>query len=825
MLQFVNPALLIGAALLAVPLIIHLLNRQRFRRRRWAAMEFLLAAYRKQRRRLRRENLLLLLLRCLIPVVLALAIARPLLRDDAALGSESGPTHHVLVFDQSYSMNLQLQGGGTPFERAKSLAGRLLDRIGGSEANDRVSLVVAGLRPVADPRETVDIERAKARVAALLPPIDAGPDLIGALSLAAELVEASSDAQQRVYLFTDLQLRAFGDGLVAPDERATPGGPTPGTESGEPGTTPAGTGTPPQGGEPPALFATTAPEALRRLGERARLTIFDVRGGTGEGGVEPNVQVTGLELAQGHALRNVAVPVIATVRNRAAAARDVQVTLTVDDGQPIRKRVRVDAGAEAQVDFETSFQELGDRRLQLATDGDDLPNDDQRFAVVRVRERIRVLVVENDAAAERELRESTHVVEILDPTGGEGPPDLTWFDPVVVDKIAFLSGRVQPADFDLVVLANLSALGGQDIADALTDAVRAGTGLFAMLGAGVDDTSYNVGLYRGGRGPMPMAVESDDGRGRGFAPGGDSNYGTRVERRDHPVFRDFNEDVWIELLESVPIYRYLGTDRTTLAALRRADDAAETEPGTPPSAPPPGDASAPADETLAPRGEVLLSVRDASESPLLVASRYGAGKALFLLSPISRKPDRWNRLDTSFAGLTFMLLWPAAQWLTLPAIDERNVLAGSALSTTVRERPTNLSIVPPERAGVPQFAVGGEATPVPGDRFALPPDRRTGYAGFYVYEMTLGEERGSALERRELFAVNPDPAEGDLDYLSHARAAELLGVERIVADLPESADSAVDAGIDELGPLLLWATLAFLIGEAAMARFVSRRRT
>ena len=57
--------MLFGTLLFAVPLIIHLLNRQRYKRRRWAAMEYLLIAFKKQRRRLRVETLLLLLLRLL----------------------------------------------------------------------------------------------------------------------------------------------------------------------------------------------------------------------------------------------------------------------------------------------------------------------------------------------------------------------------------------------------------------------------------------------------------------------------------------------------------------------------------------------------------------------------------------------------------------------------------------------------------------------------------------------------------------------------------------------------------------------------------------
>jgi len=60
---FFNPALLWFALGGAIPIIIHLLHRQKFKRVRWAAMEFLLNALKKTRRRMQLENLLLLLLR------------------------------------------------------------------------------------------------------------------------------------------------------------------------------------------------------------------------------------------------------------------------------------------------------------------------------------------------------------------------------------------------------------------------------------------------------------------------------------------------------------------------------------------------------------------------------------------------------------------------------------------------------------------------------------------------------------------------------------------------------------------------------------------
>src|SRR5437764_12236262 len=74
---FASPAaaLATAAGAAAVPVIIHLLNRRRFRIVEWAAMRFLLAAQRQNVRRLRLEQWLLLAVRCLMLVLLVVAMA------------------------------------------------------------------------------------------------------------------------------------------------------------------------------------------------------------------------------------------------------------------------------------------------------------------------------------------------------------------------------------------------------------------------------------------------------------------------------------------------------------------------------------------------------------------------------------------------------------------------------------------------------------------------------------------------------------------------------------------------------------------------------
>src|SRR5690242_378596 len=99
-LGFANGPLLYGLAAASVPILIHLLNRRKFREMPWAAMQFLMAAIRKNQRRIRIEQWLLLAIRTLLIVLLVSAMAKPFLESfgNVIAGRR---THRVLVLDAS----------------------------------------------------------------------------------------------------------------------------------------------------------------------------------------------------------------------------------------------------------------------------------------------------------------------------------------------------------------------------------------------------------------------------------------------------------------------------------------------------------------------------------------------------------------------------------------------------------------------------------------------------------------------------------------------------------------------------------------------------
>src|SRR5207253_10857880 len=102
MLQsFLNPAYLFaGLALISLPIIIHLINRMRYKRIRWAAMEFLLKSQKRNRRRLIIEQLILLLLRCALVALAGFLVARYI---GKALGPAERDVDHYVIIDDTLS--------------------------------------------------------------------------------------------------------------------------------------------------------------------------------------------------------------------------------------------------------------------------------------------------------------------------------------------------------------------------------------------------------------------------------------------------------------------------------------------------------------------------------------------------------------------------------------------------------------------------------------------------------------------------------------------------------------------------------------------------
>ena len=92
-----------GLFAVSIPVIIHLLNRRRFRTVEWGAMQFLLKATKESRGKKRLKHFLILLMRSLAIAALVLAIARPLAGGFLGWGGVRVETV-ILILDRSASM-------------------------------------------------------------------------------------------------------------------------------------------------------------------------------------------------------------------------------------------------------------------------------------------------------------------------------------------------------------------------------------------------------------------------------------------------------------------------------------------------------------------------------------------------------------------------------------------------------------------------------------------------------------------------------------------------------------------------------------------------
>lgn len=222
---FLNPGLAIaGLVLIAIPIIIHILNRRRFKVVNWAAMEFLLSAMRKNRRRLKFEQWLLLATRCALVLLLGLALARPMGcggSSFAGIGQRVGL--HVIIIDNSYSMAYQADRpeARTHLDQARKIGQEIVARLGGEESVVLITAAAPAQAVLATP--VYDLQSVQSAIARI-EQTHSGTDIAGALRLARQIADDHpSIPPRRVYLITDGTRSAWdapGSAAIAPAAQA-----------------------------------------------------------------------------------------------------------------------------------------------------------------------------------------------------------------------------------------------------------------------------------------------------------------------------------------------------------------------------------------------------------------------------------------------------------------------------------------------------------------------------------------------------------------------------------------------------------------------------
>ena len=206
-MTFVTPLLLAGTALVALPIVLHLIMRQRPRLLEFPALRFIQKQHDANRRRLRLRHLILLLLRAAAIALLAFALARPSMRIPGSLGSQEAPVAAVMVFDAAPRMQYK-HLNRTRIEAASEFGVWLLGQL---PEQSQIGVLDTRLGPAVF---QVDRGAAKQRIQSLGVVNNSQP-LTAALDEAMRLVAASDLPQKEIYVFTDMASAAWSTDMAA----------------------------------------------------------------------------------------------------------------------------------------------------------------------------------------------------------------------------------------------------------------------------------------------------------------------------------------------------------------------------------------------------------------------------------------------------------------------------------------------------------------------------------------------------------------------------------------------------------------------------------
>lgn len=192
----IAPAFLAGLLAIAVPVVIHMIHRERRETLAFPSLMFLRKIPYRSVRRQKIRHVLLLLLRCAAIALVVAAFARPFLDRPLAAAATSDSRELVILLDRSYSM-----GYAGRWARAVEAA-RSASR--GIRPQDRLSLVTFGTSATQLVPPTAALARFDASLEKLRPGSEPTRYAAG-LRMATQILGASDAARKEIVLISDFQ--------------------------------------------------------------------------------------------------------------------------------------------------------------------------------------------------------------------------------------------------------------------------------------------------------------------------------------------------------------------------------------------------------------------------------------------------------------------------------------------------------------------------------------------------------------------------------------------------------------------------------------------
>lgn len=429
-MTFLNTTILIGLIAGAIPIIIHLITRQKAKIVLFSTLRFLKELKNQQIRRLKIRQILLLILRTLIILLLVLAFARPTLKGRLSTGvSSAAKTTAVLILDNSLSMGLE-SSGQQLFDIARQRAQELEKLFA---AGDEIFGLFAGIGslPIFEGAKydfkTVNKMIQKTVVS------QSGTDLVGALVQAKEILRQSDNINKEIYLISDLQQAGFKnvENLILP------------------------------------LFQD----------QTIKVFVIPVHGNQ-----ISNLVITDVKPANQIIEKGKVFELEATVKNTGTKAeRNKLVQLFIDDKRSGQATLNIEPGNSQTIKFRVVPQKTGLITGSVLLEDDDLFWDNRRYFAFYVPEQINVLIIGQNPKDIRFLELA------LNPFSDQVSP--IKIDNLPPSRIEF--GTLK--NYQVVMLSNVARVDGT-LLSSIEDHVRASGGLIVFLGNEVDLRNYNQNL-------------------------------------------------------------------------------------------------------------------------------------------------------------------------------------------------------------------------------------------------------------------------------------------------------------------------------------------
>jgi hypothetical protein len=757
----VNPWLFVaGAAAVSLPIIIHLLNKRKFKIVDWAAMDFLLDADKKNRRRVRLENLILLLLRCLAVFLIAMLLARPFLPTSVTAGLlNASQFERIVLLDDSLSMQARL-GNESAWESASKRLVDLTNGLAQDQTADNSLTVFLTSRPGQPLLNAAHLGQDSIdEINATLSDLEAG-DSTANLDAALKELETYLSSQpgninRVVYVLTDLRRRDWKE----------------------------------------ADAATESP--VKVLGRLSKLVqgCFVIDTADDE---DRNLTITEIR-PEGTLVEGVASRFDVGVTNHGTSdARDLRVKFSAGDALPVETTIdRLAPGENTSVRFNFTFsadEEAADAakntlpprqvKVELLTsrqgEDDRLPADSIAYFPARLVRGLPALIIDGDPSADFGKAESFYLRRALAPRGPI--PSGVAADIITENELE----ATQLDKYQVIFICNAYRLGDKtaENINRLEQWVKNGGGLVLLPGDQIDEQSFNDQYYRDGAGLSPVRLENirGDETEKTWT-------GLKIDNVNHEVFKEFTGQNSF-LLEGVKVFRWWG------ASVKK--------------------------EHLGKEVAITARFSDADDSPAIVEKALGKGRVLAFTVPADADWHNWSSdpsylivmqqlarhlsVDRGDAGL-LKVNEPIVQQVDLAQHEIDAALTGP------QERKANLQAAPPEgeesEAEKSQQTVWQVTYPA------------TDLQGFYDLKLTRRDGGvDSILFAANVDPTEGDLKRADREAMKRGLAG--TNVEIVSAAASESLASV--GSQTEVWWYLLWAVVAVLTGEQLLGWLFGMRR-